>query len=74
MMYVPIRSSRSVVGILSIQSYAPRAYEPQDLAMLQSLADYCGGAMERIRAEVPDSRELQELIEFIRTAKRGFVK
>src|SRR5437867_3950729 len=31
-------------------------------------------AIERIRAEVPASQELDELIEFIRTAKRGYVK
>jgi UDP-N-acetylglucosamine acyltransferase len=31
-------------------------------------------AIERIRAEVPASPELEELIEFIRTAKRGCVK
>jgi UDP-N-acetylglucosamine acyltransferase len=31
-------------------------------------------AIERIRAEVPASPELEELIEFIRTAKRGYVK
>src|SRR5205823_3392359 len=32
-------------------SYEFRAYEPQDLSMLQTLADHCGGALERIRAE-----------------------
>jgi UDP-N-acetylglucosamine acyltransferase len=31
-------------------------------------------AIERIRAEVPSSAELEELIEFIRSGKRGFVK
>ncbi len=31
-------------------------------------------AIERIRAEVPSSPELEELIEFIRAAKRGYVK
>ena len=31
-------------------------------------------AIERIRAEVPASPELEELIEFIRTGKRGYVK
>jgi UDP-N-acetylglucosamine acyltransferase len=31
-------------------------------------------AIERIRAEVPMSPELEELIEFIRTGKRGYVK
>src|SRR5438045_5402569 len=31
-------------------------------------------ALERIRAEVPSSPELEELIEFIQSGKRGFVK
>ncbi len=31
-------------------------------------------ALERIRQEVPESNELKELIEFIQSAKRGFVK
>jgi UDP-N-acetylglucosamine acyltransferase len=31
-------------------------------------------AIERIRAEVPASAELEELLEFIRVAERGFVK
>ena len=31
-------------------------------------------AIERIRAEVPSSPELEELLDFIREGKRGFVK
>ena len=31
-------------------------------------------AIERIRAEVPPSPELDELVEFIGSGKRGFVK
>ena len=31
-------------------------------------------AMERIIAEVPPSREVEELLEFIRTSERGFIK
>ncbi len=51
MMFVPIRNSAQVIGILSIQSYQLRAYDQKDLAALQTLADYCGGALERIRVE-----------------------
>jgi PAS domain S-box-containing protein len=50
LMYVPIRLGEKVVGILSIQSYTPRAYREQDLATLQTLADQCSGALERVRA------------------------
>jgi UDP-N-acetylglucosamine acyltransferase len=31
-------------------------------------------AVERIRAEVPPCRELEELLEFIRSSERGFIK
>jgi UDP-N-acetylglucosamine acyltransferase len=31
-------------------------------------------AVERIREEVPGSPEVEELLEFIRTSERGFIK
>src|ERR1700722_422635 len=46
-----IRNGTRVIGILSIQSYKLKAYETRDLTALQTLADYCGGALERIRVE-----------------------
>ena len=51
LMIVPIRHTARVIGVLSIQSYTPRAYTKQDLDALQSLADHCGGALNRIQAE-----------------------
>ncbi len=51
LMFVPMRSHTRVIGILSLQSYQIKAYSQQDLAALQTLADYCGGALERIRVE-----------------------
>lgn len=50
-MYVPIRNATQVVGLLSVQSYQPNAFDDEDLTMLQTVADYCGVALERIRAE-----------------------
>ena len=50
-MFVPVRHGERVAGILSIQSYTPRAYDPDDLAVLQTLADHCGSALERLRIE-----------------------
>ncbi|MBI2948596.1 MAG: PAS domain S-box protein [Verrucomicrobia bacterium] len=49
LMFVPIRHGTEVIGVLSIQSYEPRAYDQNDLETLQGLADHCGGALERIR-------------------------
>lgn len=51
LMLVPIRNRTKVIGILSIQSYTLKAYDQQSLSTLQTLADHCGGALERIRAE-----------------------
>ncbi len=48
---VPIRNKSAVLGIVSVQSYDVKAYDAQDVQMLQTLADQCGGALERIRAE-----------------------
>jgi PAS domain S-box-containing protein len=49
LMFVPAHSGGAVVGILSIQSYTPSAYSPDDLKLLQALADLCGDALERIK-------------------------
>ncbi len=51
LMLAPIRNRTKVIGILSIQRYTLKAYNQADLATLQALADHCGGALERIRAE-----------------------
>jgi PAS domain S-box-containing protein len=51
LMLAPIRNRTKVIGILSIQSYSLMAYDQQDLNTLQTLADHCGGALERIWAE-----------------------
>ncbi|HMJ24822.1 MAG TPA: PAS domain S-box protein [Pyrinomonadaceae bacterium] len=50
-MSAPVRHKSKVVGILSIQSYTPRAYDSAALNDLQTLADYCGEALNRIHAE-----------------------
>ncbi len=50
-MTVPIRRNGETVAVLSIQSYDRHAYTAEDLKTLQALADYCGGALERIRSE-----------------------
>ncbi|MEW6158374.1 MAG: PAS domain S-box protein [Verrucomicrobiota bacterium] len=47
----PIRISQGPIGLLSVQSYTVQAYDKPDLQLLQSLADFCGGALERIHAE-----------------------
>jgi PAS domain S-box-containing protein len=51
LMFVPIRPGARTIGVLSIQSYAPGAYDQDDLHTLQALADHCAVALERIEAE-----------------------
>jgi len=50
-MTVPVRHASKIVGMLSIQSYTPRAYDAAALSDLQSLAEHCGEALNRIHAE-----------------------
>ncbi len=60
-MYVPIRKDEKTLGLLSLQSYTADAYTREDLNSLEALADHCGGALERIRAEQENERLNQEL-------------
>ena len=68
LMYVPVRKDSVVIGLLSIQSYSSKAYTRQDLLALQALADQCGGALERIRAEAALNQELERRVQ-ARTAQ-----
>ncbi len=51
-MSVPIRRESLVVGFFSIQSYTFNAFNEEDLKIMQALADYCGGALHRIRTDL----------------------
>jgi signal transduction histidine kinase len=48
---VPLRVKAKPIGILALHSYTFQAYSASDLNILQTLADYCSGAFERIWAE-----------------------
>jgi PAS domain S-box-containing protein len=61
-MAVPIRNGVHAVGVFSVQSYTPDAYSWKDLELLQSLADYCGGALQRIHSLLAE-RETRILLE-----------
>jgi PAS domain S-box-containing protein len=51
LMFVPLRHGERSIGLLSVQSYRPQAYTPEDLEVLQSLADHCAGALNRLHTE-----------------------
>jgi len=61
LMFAPLKNDEKVIGFLSFQSYTPNAYTRDDLNTLEALADHCGGALERIRAEEEIIRLNQEL-------------
>jgi PAS domain S-box-containing protein len=61
LMFVPIRDSSRIIGILSAQSYKPRFYDEATLSSLQAVADHCGGALERIRTRQALQRAHDEL-------------
>lgn len=50
-MLAPIRKAERVIGVLQLQKQHCEGFSADDLAMFQTLADQCGGALERIRAE-----------------------
>jgi two-component system cell cycle sensor histidine kinase/response regulator CckA len=49
-MLVPIRKGERVIGLLLIQNHRPGSYSPGDLVMLQTLAEQCSGALERLQS------------------------
>jgi PAS domain S-box-containing protein len=51
LLFAPIRDATRVLGLLSIQSYTPNAYNEHNLETLQALADHCAGAIERITTQ-----------------------
>jgi PAS domain S-box-containing protein len=50
-MLVPVRKGARLIGVLFVQSRVAGAYSDHDLETLQTLADQCGGALERVNAE-----------------------
>ena len=50
-MLVPVREGSRVIGLFSIHSYTPRAYDQSSLEALHALADHCAGALDRISAQ-----------------------
>lgn len=59
LLYVPIRTPTSVIGVISIQSYRAKRYGAEDLNLLQRVATTVAPALQRARAEylVRDSEE-----------------
>ena len=65
---VPLRQKGKPTGILALHRYAFQAYTRNDLNFLQTLADYCSGAFERIWAEETLRNLHRQLLETSRQA------
>jgi len=71
LMYVPVRKDTQAIGLLSLQSYTRNAYTQADLETLQALADHCGSALERLRAEAALAESNERLRLALAAAKMG---
>ena len=56
----PLRHKGEVVGVLSSQSYRPRAYGREDLELLQAIADIAAVALENARFVAALERQRRE--------------
>ena len=60
---VPLKVEARVIGVLDIQSEQPQAFNPDETAIMQILADQLAGAIERTRLLQTVERNLRELEE-----------
>jgi PAS domain S-box-containing protein len=68
-MRVPLRlRTNKVSGVVAFHSYTAQVYTPKDLHTLQTMADCCGVAIERIWAESDSQRLHRQLMDMSREA------
>lgn len=60
-MFVPVKSGKRTIGLLSIQSYKVNAYTEKSLETLKALSNQCAGALERIWAQEALSQMVERL-------------
>jgi GAF domain-containing protein/HAMP domain-containing protein len=58
---LPLKAENSVIGVLDIQSDQPQAFDEDDIAIMQSMADQLATAIERTRLLQEVERSLREL-------------
>jgi PAS domain S-box-containing protein len=62
----PIRKGDRVIGVLFVQRRLAHSYSARDVEILQTLADQCGGALQRVQVEEElrqSQRRFRELFE-----------
>lgn len=60
-LFVPVKSGKRTIGLLSIQSYQAHAYTEKSLETLKALSNHCAGALERIWAQEALSQMVERL-------------
>ena len=60
-MALPLKADKKMVGVLDIQSDEPNAFNDDDVAILQTMADQLATAIERTRLLQEVERSLKEL-------------
>ncbi|MFN7140186.1 MAG: PAS domain S-box protein, partial [Limisphaerales bacterium] len=71
LMFVAVRNKKNTIGVLSIQSYSENAYTQESLDTLQTLADYCVAALERIKVEESLQASEERYRRIVETAMEG---
>ena len=69
---VPIHARASLLGTVAIFTRTPRRFRPDELALLQSIADQVGVALENVRLYAAEQRRAAEL-ERLNRLKTEFV-
>lgn len=62
LLFVPLMKGDRSVGVMSIQSYQPGRYDESDIRLLQILAGYCSGALDRAFVEESVQKELEKRV------------
>src|SRR5690349_17961408 len=65
--FVPVRSGRRTIGVLSIQSYQANSYTEKSLETLKALANHCAGALDRVWAQ----EALAQMVERLKVMYRA---
>lgn len=70
-MALPMRIGNQVIGALDVQSVAPNAFDDDDIAVFQIIADQLATALDnaRLYTELNETREAMELMQKAQTGK-----
>ncbi len=58
---VPIMAKQEVIGVINVQHKRPRRYRPEELALLSTIANQVGGAIENARLYAETMRKAMQL-------------